>query len=85
MVNISDDANRVLNVVKAKYGLNDKSAAINMVVSEYADGILEPELRPEYVEKIKRREKGPMVRIKDIDEFLGLKKKTTKNRKSARH
>ena len=51
LVNISDVANRVLNLIKAKYGLNDKSEAINKMAEEYKDKILEPELRPEFIEE----------------------------------
>ncbi|MEW5955274.1 MAG: DUF2683 family protein [Candidatus Micrarchaeota archaeon] len=51
VVNISEKANRVLNIVKAKYGLKDKSGAIDVVVEEYAEEILEPSLRPEYIVK----------------------------------
>ncbi|OIO64975.1 antitoxin [Candidatus Woesearchaeota archaeon CG1_02_57_44] len=58
MINITDRSNRVLNVIKAKYGLKDKSEAIEMVVSRYQTEFLEPELRPEYIEKMKKIEKG---------------------------
>ncbi len=51
MININEEANRVLNIIKAKYGLKDKSEAINLVVKEYEESFLEPELRPEYIEK----------------------------------
>jgi hypothetical protein len=51
VINIDEHVNRVLNVVKAKYGLRDKSQAIGFVVSEYERSFLEPALRPEYVEK----------------------------------
>lgn len=57
MININEEANRVLNIVKAKYGLKDKSEAINIVVKEYEQEFLEPELRPAYIEKLKRIEK----------------------------
>ena len=50
-----------------KYGLKDKSQAIEMVVSEYESSFLEPELRPEYVEKLKRIEKGKFHRYDSID------------------
>ena len=46
IISISSDTNRVLNIVKARYGLRDKSAAIERVVSEYAQHILEPHLSP---------------------------------------
>ncbi len=57
VIDIDERANRVLNIIKAKYGLKDKSDAINLVVSEYEDNLLEPELRPEYIKKLKKIEK----------------------------
>lgn len=73
MINISENSNRVLAIVKAKYGLKDKSAAIEMVVNEYEDGLMEPQLRPEYLERTEKASKGPFHKIEDIDSFLGLK------------
>ncbi len=34
VINIDENTNRVLNIVKAKFGLKDKSQAITLVVSE---------------------------------------------------
>lgn len=69
IVEIDEYANRVLNIVKAKYGLKDKSETINVVVEEYAEDLLEPELRPEYVKKaarIQRQKPIPVGTIKDL-------------------
>ncbi len=63
LVNISERANRTLNIVKAKYGLKDKSEAINLLVSEYEKELLEPELRPEFVEKMKLRQKEKTIKV----------------------
>ena len=52
VINIDEHTNRVLNIVKAKFGLKDKSQAINLVVNEYEQNSLEPQLRPEYEQKI---------------------------------
>lgn len=57
MVDIEEHTNRILNIVKAKYGLRTKSQAIDLIVEEYEKGFLEPQLRPEYVEKIRKIEK----------------------------
>lgn len=57
VISIDDRANRVLNMVKAKYGFRDKSQAISYVVSEYEENLLEPELKPEFIEKIQAIEK----------------------------
>lgn len=54
IINIDDHTNRVLNIVKAKYGLKDKSAAIELVTKQYEEEILGPELKPEYIEKAKK-------------------------------
>lgn len=58
MINIDERTNRVLNIVKAKHGLKDKSQAINLVVSEYEETLLEPQLRPEYEKKLVKIKKG---------------------------
>ncbi len=55
LLELSDNTNRVLNVIKAKYELKDKSEAIEFVIEEYIDK--EPELKPEFIEKIKQIEK----------------------------
>jgi len=72
IVNINERANRVLNIVKAKHGLKTKSDAINKVVSEYGISLLEPELRPEFIEKIKARQKEKTVKITNFSSHYGL-------------
>jgi len=48
--------------------LKDKSQAIELVVAEYEENFLEPELRPEYIEKIQNIEKhGKFKRYKSLD------------------
>ncbi len=66
VININEHVNRVLNVVKAKYGLRDKSQAIELVVKDYESEFLEPELRPEYVKKIQELKKGKFHRYTSI-------------------
>ena len=46
LVKLSEDANRALNVVKAKHGLRTMSDAIELVTRAYAEELLGPELRP---------------------------------------
>ena len=72
IVDLDDHANRVINVVKAKYGLQDKSEAINIIARQYEEEILEPELRPEFVEKLKKIEKQPTKKIKNFVKEFGL-------------
>jgi hypothetical protein len=72
VIDISEHANRVLAVVKAKHGLNDKSQAIELMAMEYEEKVLEPALRPEYVEKLKKIRKGKFIRVKNFKEHFGL-------------
>jgi hypothetical protein len=70
IVDIDEEANRVLNHLKAEYGLKDKSQAINLMAEEFKRFVrIEPEIRPEYVEKLKRIKKGKHIKIGSIKEF----------------
>lgn len=55
-IDIDERTNRILNILKAKYGLKDKSQAIERMAEEYEENLLEPELKPGYVEKIRKIE-----------------------------
>jgi hypothetical protein len=69
IINIEDETNRVLNIVKAKFGLKDKSEAINVMAGQYEQELLEPQLRPEYVEKLKGIKKEKGIRFKSVNEL----------------
>ncbi len=71
LVKIDENTNRVLNIVKAKYGLKDKGQAIELVVTKYVEED-EPELRSEFIEKIKKIEKQKSIRVKDFSKRYGL-------------
>ena len=71
MININEESNRVLNIVKAKYGLKDKSEAINIVVKEYEENFLEPELRPTYKNKLLKIIKGKHISREDFEKVVG--------------
>lgn len=51
-IELGDYANKVLGIIKIKYGLNDKSEAINKFIELYGDDILESEASLEYTKKI---------------------------------
>jgi len=77
VINIREHANRILNIVKAKYGLKDKSQAIELVIAQYEKTFLEPELKPEYIEKAKKTMKEKPERVgtpKDLKKMMGLEK-----------
>lgn len=69
VIHIKDRTNRVLNIVKAKYGLRDKSQAIELVIEKYETAFLEPELRPEYIEKLEKIRKGKYTRYRSVEEL----------------
>jgi Protein of unknown function (DUF2683). len=67
IINIDERTNRVLNIVKAKYGLKDKSAAIDRMAAEYEEEILDPAIRPEYIEKLKKIEKQEAIEVGTVE------------------
>ncbi len=70
VIKIKERTNKILNIVKAKYSLRDKSRAIDLVVSKYEEEVLEPKLRPEYIEKIKNIEKqGKFTRYESLEDL----------------
>lgn len=71
IVDIDDHANRVINIVKAKYGLKDKSEAINTLVREYEEEVLEAEFKPEFVKEVLDRMKnGKFKRVKNVKDLF---------------
>ena len=64
LVQLDDNTNRVLNVVKATYGLKDKSEAIKFVIGSYIED--EPALRPDFIKKMKRISKEKSIRVDDF-------------------
>ena len=68
-IDLGEHENRILNIVKGKFGLSNKSDAINMVINEYGDNLMEPELRPEYVEKAKKIMKWKPVKVGGMEDF----------------
>ena len=69
IINIEDQTNRVLNILKAKYDLKDKSQAIDLMAQQYEKTILEPELKPEYVNSY---EAGSRFVFKPVSGFFSV-------------
>jgi hypothetical protein len=68
IVEINENANRVINIVKAKEDLKDKSDAINLIIEIYGKEMLEPELRPEFIKELLEAQKEKTVKIKNFAE-----------------
>lgn len=70
LIQIGEREDRVLNIVKAKFGLKNKSEAVAFIAQIYEESFLEPELRPEYLEKLKKiRKEGYSETFKSIEEL----------------
>ena len=66
LIELDDNTNRVLNIVKAKLGLNDKSEAVNAIIEYYIEHEVDPELKPEFIERIKKAEKGKFIKVSNF-------------------
>jgi len=69
IVNLGEYEDRVLTIVKGKYGLKNKSEAINFVIDRFEEELLEPQLRPEYIKKLKKVEKQKGIPFKNIEDL----------------
>ena len=72
LIKLNENINRVLNIVKAKYDLKDKSETIEFIVKKYVEYENEPELKPEFIEKIKKIKKEKSIRVDDFAKRYGL-------------
>ena len=74
LIDLNERESRVINIVKAKYGLKDKSQALSIIIKTYEECELEPELRPEFIKEIEETHKhGKFVKVKDFAEEFDLK------------
>ncbi len=69
---IGEKENRVLGIVKSKYGLKNKNQALNLVIQAFEQELLEPEIRPEYLEKLKKIDKEKEISFKNIEELRAI-------------
>lgn len=75
---VSDYTSRVLGVIKEKYGLKDKSEALDRFAGMYGDEFVEKEVNDEYVKKILKIEEDHFKKYgfktmtdKEMDELFG--------------
>jgi len=71
VVSISERANRVLNVVKARYGLRTKSEAIDRMAADYEEEVLEPAFKPEFTQEILERSKSKdFIKVRKVSDLF---------------
>ncbi len=69
IIELGERESRVINIVKAKYGLKDKSQALSIIIKRYEEFELEPQLRPEFIKEVEEaRDHGKFVKVKDFAE-----------------
>ena len=71
LIELDENSNRVLNVVKAKLGLNDKSEAVKVIIQYYIDHEAEPELLSAFIKRIKKAEKGKFIKVDNFAKHYG--------------
>ena len=69
IINLGEREDRLLTIVRGKFGLKNKSEAVNFVIDQYGDELLEPQLRPEYREELLKIDKGKFKKFTSIDDL----------------
>ena len=72
IIKISEGKDKILNIVKAQQGFQNKSQAIEFVLEIYADSFLETELRPEFIDRLRNIQQEKGIPFKNIDELRRL-------------
>lgn len=70
IIDINEETNYVLNLIKAKYGLHDKSEAIDKMAGEYVREKIGLEVKPAYLKKLKKIGKEKTINAKNVDDYF---------------
>jgi len=80
LLDLPTSINQTLNIIKAKNNLKNKAQTISVIVKYYADNELEPELRPEFIDRVlcdSKKDKPSDYKtfnsVKDLDNFVRKK------------
>ena len=66
IIELNERTNRVLNIIKAQRSFKNKSEAVEFVIEEYANMAVQPELRSDFVERVREAERGRFVKVDDF-------------------
>lgn len=69
LVTLTERQDRIVGIVKGKYGLKNKSEAISLVIEKFEEQNLEPQLRPEYKEELLKIDRGKFKKFSSIKEL----------------
>jgi Protein of unknown function (DUF2683) len=70
MISLNENASRILNNIKVMYDFDTDSEAVEFMASPYTE---EPELRPEYIEKMKEIDQEESIHIgnpRNLDAYI---------------
>ena len=67
IITLGEHEDRVLTIIKGKFGLKNKSDAVNFVIGRFEEEMLEPQLRPEYKTKIEKIIKEKHISRKELE------------------
>ena len=70
VIDLSEHANRIVNVVKARDGLKSKSEALQSIVEDYEEHILDAALKPGFKADLERIRKGKFEAVEDLEDLL---------------
>lgn len=69
IIKFDDHQDRVLTIIKGKYGLKTKSDAVGFVINKFEKELLDPQLRPEYLEELNEIKKSKGKSFKNINDL----------------
>lgn len=79
-ISLNEYANKVLNVIKAKFGLRDKSEAINKFIEIFGDEVVEREADDTYLKNVLEIEKqhfkkyrNRKMTVQELDKICDLR------------
>jgi len=74
LLTLGKNEDRVVNLVKANFGLSNKNDAVRLIINTYEDELMQKPFKPAYAKKLKRLMKernGPVFRsIEDFDKYF---------------
>ena len=56
--NLGEQEEKILGIVKAQHGLKNKNQAMGFILKIYGESFLEPEIRPEFLERLEKIRNG---------------------------
>ena len=69
IIDIGENEDRIINIVKAKYGFKNKSQAVSFIAKQYEASFLEPELNPEFLDRLSKIKKQKGLRFNSVSEL----------------